>query len=946
MNPQQMIIGDSQVRTFVELAPLFPITQTWQLLLLAAVVMAMLLFAVLVYLRDTVELLKGTATLLTTLRIFVVIGLVLFFINPQRRTEKRLIKESRVSILVDTSLSMGLKDSTYVNATGQPKPRIDEVIEQLDQTDLVDDLRKKHQVVVYRFGDGAKPEQIAAFPRIGRRLTQGDKLREANERLAADVANSRRIAGIALLGIVASVIAIVLALSLRWFLKSPAAAAWVFFAATMIFLASVVGLAVADLNVPQVNLQTVAGVSPLAPITEEEFEAETEPPDDPPLQESDVDWSVALAPDGTSTRIGDALKFIVNKERGGPVAGIILVSDGGKNAGIDPSSILVSANESKIPIYTIGIGSTVPPKNVIVADVNAPKRVFPGDKFQVKGLIQAFGLEGEEVDVQLVSTDREQEEAERYEGEATIALGEDGTPVAVNFETSHDEEGKRLYTIRVKSIEDEINEKDNDRTATVEVIERKIKTMLIAGGPSREYRFLRDMLFRDDEFELHVFLQSVQPGASQESDEMLLDFPDRREDLFDYDCIVAFDPDWQQLSSHQARLLEQWVSEQAGGMVVVVGPVNTPNWTRRPRGDEVADTLRRLYPVTFFSQGSGSIKQGRFDGEKLFPLSFTRPGRSSEFLWLEDSALASKEAWDDFKGVYGYYAVNRPKAGADVFSFFDDPDASFDSNYPIYMAGHFYGAGRVFFQASGEMWRLRAVNVEYFEKYYNRLIRWVSQGRTLRDSSRGILLVDKEQCWMGDQVTVQAILKDAQDRPLAMPQVNAIILQPDGRALPITLLPSKDETRVGTYVARVSASSDGDYRISLPIPDSPENEILVREFRARIPDLEIQKPQRNDQLLESIARKTKAEYFVGFQTPSGNLPTGAPTGEISADGESTAANGVNDQLAASLIPQDQETYLPETTDQQFARQLMIWMTMLVVGMLCLEWTVRRLSKLA
>ena len=51
--------------------------------------------------------------------------------------------------------------------------------------------------------------------------------------------------------------------------------------------------------------------------------------------------------------------------------------------------------------------------------------------------------------------------------------------------------------------------------------------------------------------------------------------------------------------------------------------------------------------------------------------------------------------------------MKDPKPGARVYARFGDPDTAIDNDLPIYMAGQFYGSGRVFFMASGEMWRVR-----------------------------------------------------------------------------------------------------------------------------------------------------------------------------------------------------------------------------------------------
>ena len=80
--------------------------------------------------------------------------------------------------------------------------------------------------------------------------------------------------------------------------------------------------------------------------------------------------------------------------------------------------------------------------------------------------------------------------------------------------------------------------------------------LLVASGPTREYRFLRDQLHRDRTMKTDVLLQTAQAGISQDADNILTEFPSTREELYQYDCIVAFDPDWTQLDAAQVELLE------------------------------------------------------------------------------------------------------------------------------------------------------------------------------------------------------------------------------------------------------------------------------------------------------------------------------------------------------------------------------------------------------
>ena len=82
----------------------------------------------------------------------------------------------------------------------------------------------------------------------------------------------------------------------------------------------------------------------------------------------------------------------------------------------------------------------------------------------------------------------------------------------------------------------------------------------------RDYQFLRNQLHRDKSMIVDVLLQTAQPGISQDAAKILDQFPSTRKELYQYDCIVAFDPDWTKLDAAQVDLLEKWVSEEAGGL--------------------------------------------------------------------------------------------------------------------------------------------------------------------------------------------------------------------------------------------------------------------------------------------------------------------------------------------------------------------------------------------
>ena len=99
-------------------------------------------------------------------------------------------------------------------------------------------------------------------------------------------------------------------------------------------LAALIVCAVSDIRDPQVLNRWLQRLPPRErdgdvppPTTAETPAADTTAPESP------VDWPQALAARGTATRLGDALAHVIQHERGGPVAGISMLTDGNENQG-------------------------------------------------------------------------------------------------------------------------------------------------------------------------------------------------------------------------------------------------------------------------------------------------------------------------------------------------------------------------------------------------------------------------------------------------------------------------------------------------------------------------------------------------------------------------------------------------------------------------------------
>jgi hypothetical protein len=634
-------------------------------------------------------------------------------------------------------------------------------------------------------------------------------------------------------------------------------------------------------------------------------------------------WREQVAPRGFETRLGEALARVASEEPTGVLSGVIILSDGGTNAGVDPVAAAMTLEQAGVPVFPIGIGSERLPTNVRVADLIAPARVFPGDRFAVTGYLQPQGLAGQTVRIELAEVAAD--EAVAAEGgprgrlidTTEVRLGADGEMVAARFDVPGlDATGRRSLVLRVQPPATDRTPTDNSQTAEVEVVDRVTQVLLMAGGPSREYQFMRNVLGRDGSFAVDVILGTASKGISQDARAILATFPESAEELDAYDVIVAFDFDWRMLDAAAQARLERWVARESGGLFFVAGGIFMNSWLSDP---ETA-TIRDLHPVELRQSLSIGLEEPAGRPEPM-PLAFTRDGQDAEFLWLSASRIASQTVWSEFPGIFSCFDARVSKPGATVFA---RPERSAGGGLvdsaPILMAGQFYGSGSVFYLGSGELWRLRALEDAVYERLVTQLVRHVSQGRLLRGSRRARLLVDRDRFAVGATVAVRVIAADGTTGPLA---ATCTVTGPDGRPLAVPL--DTDPDRAGSLRGGFVAVQEGAWLIDVDLQGSG-GERVSRRIQARLPDRELERPRLDRSSLEQVALLT------------GGVP------RFLADGP--WGPGDASRLTDRLVDRSRREYETGAPDMLFKQRLNAVLMGLGVGLLCLEWIVRRLVRLA
>jgi len=628
-----------------------------------------------------------------------------------------------------------------------------------------------------------------------------------------------------------------------------------------------------------------------------------------------------IVPDGNTTALGDVLFETLQRERTQPLAGIILISDGGHNFGQALDSPLETADRLRIPIYPIGVGQTHPPLNYRVGALDLPDRVMPNDPFILKVPIEMIGGAAETANGVETADGRRQTAAEKIV-QVELSLNDtkietkeitftaDGT-VETFFQVRMTDPGSyRLMVEVIPPQEDHIPE-DNRQQVEVNVVDRKDRVLLFASAPTRDYQFFCTQIHRDPAMSVDVYLPWAQSGISQDADKILEKFPNTRSEMAEYDVVMAFDPDWRELSPEQVDILEFWVARQGGGLILVAGPIHQADAITGWVTDPGTDKIRALYPVDFLGR-QASFDHRYHGGAAAHPLKFTRAGESAEFLQVTGEQGAETSFWSRFPGYFGYFAVKGVKPTATLLASSGSPGTLGKEESAALIAQQFYGAGRVLYFGSGELWRFRQTDEKAFEQMVTKVIRHVGQGRLQRESDRGTLLADKQRYSLGSMAQLRMTANDPQLNPLTLPTLPLEVLSPTGtlRMFDATL----DLNVPGLYLTYLPLDMEGTWTVQWTIPDTDQK--IVRTVQVQMSDLERENPNRNEPLLQEIAQKSGGIYFADF---------------VSAE-----------SLPEHISVRSQRAVLNETAQEK----LLYYLLLAICALLISEWTLRRLMRLA
>jgi hypothetical protein len=608
----------------------------------------------------------------------------------------------------------------------------------------------------------------------------------------------------------------------------------------------------------------------------------------------------------TRTDLGQALAAVADLQRAQPLAGVVVLSDGVVNSGMDADELRTYAQQLQAPVFSVGVGALEEPPNVRVAGLAAPSAVPQGDPFEVRLELEARGLPPLQLPVRLFATtaDADGGNQERLVAERRVNFDPDEPVQVVTVPLDPAEPGDLVVRVELDTLPDETFPDDNYATTYVRVLGDRLRVLLVAGRPSYEYRFVTTLLERDNTIDLSTWLQSADREAIRDGDTVITRLPRRPEEIFAYDALLLFDPNPAELDSTWALAVRRFVDEFAGGVLYQAGTHFAVPFLGAAKLNDFVNIL----PAAPNSEAALRLREGgayytRQRGIAL-PADAVHP-----LVTFGAENTAAARIWEQIPAPWWTFPFGRTKPIASTL--LEDPTSTPPA--PL-LAVQAFGAGRTALLATESTWRWRSTAQPLFERFWVEMVRYLTAPRRATDSSRGLLAVEPDPVEAGDFLRIEARVLDAQFVPWYADTVDAAVVLNETSELPVTLnaIPGRD----GWYSGRLQMTEPGIGVVRLPLPTAAseaeaEPETLTKYFRVTQTDVEMRRLARDEAVLRGLAEASGATY----------VPI-------------TAADTIPDRIPAAAQVRVDRGPQEELWDEW-------WVLAILAGLLTIEWTLRR-----
>ncbi len=638
-------------------------------------------------------------------------------------------------------------------------------------------------------------------------------------------------------------------------------------------------------------------------------------------------------PLGRRTDLNRAIEQALRRGAARPISGVVLLSDGRASSGDEPSRTLLRRLEAeKIPIIAVPLGSPIGTADLAVRRAAAPRYAFVKDSVPVDVELQRTGPVPTSTEPSLVELidsatgavlDSRTITWEPPSGRDTSKP--DGDPVEqsqrVTLTTQPGSSGSTKWTVRIRPAAStgasDMVDDNNTADLTIDLVDRPLRVAYFDGYPRWEYRYLKNLLVREQSISAAVMLLASGKRYIQEGTVILDALPHTPEEWNKFDVIILGDVWPGVFTLDQLTQLKERVSVGGAGLIWIGGEGATPGaWRSTP--------LAELLPFVLPENLSTAHPSGLDTFDDAVVLSPTPAADRLGILRLSDTPAPSTNSWfprslsDPRTGWSQLYWVQKIdpsilKPTAEPLALaspVQGDSADMVGSRPALLTMR-YGAGRTIYVATDEIWRWRYGRGELFpERFWIQLVRLLGRESVARSGRPAILEATPDRAVVDQPVRIQITLLDQSLADTNPPSLRVKIKregQVDGKApapnsgpapdaIELTLAPEATDSSSSGHkpASRVFAATwipteSGRYQAITDDPTlaaaatGPAAEDLTARIDVWQPDDEMRRPQTDHPLLTKLAETTGGHVLSPDQLSQ--LPKYLPNRTLKLAGE-------------------------------------------------------------
>jgi len=577
---------------------------------------------------------------------------------------------------------------------------------------------------------------------------------------------------------------------------------------------------------------------------------------------------VKFEPVGVITDITSAITETVHAWKGQPNAGIVLISDGAHNATMLSIEDIAALDT---PIYSIGVGSPQPPKDIQIQKVDVLPIAYTGHETLIRITVGQTGYTNESIRVSLrdIGTNRlvdasilnfpqgSEDQKVTINGQRILKGSQHVTELKMTPQT----EGNFQYKVVLPTLDGELTDTNNEKSFSLKVVKARLKVLYFEGRPRWEYAFLKRTLERDPDIEPSFVVQSKKSTNEsllsrndgyylQNGNSQISRFPETRDELLQYDVLILGDISEGHLTIAQQQAIVDFVEQR--GKAVIFLPSNIALGINGFRSTQIS----RILPIQI--SANGCIEQ---KGE--FALNLTQTGMFHPILQLTDKLDRNTEIWQNLPALSHSYRGFQLRAGATTL-------IQKSNGEPILIFQR-VGLGKSLLFVAEGIWNWDfgvnsykdTVYQTVYTRFWAQTLRWMSQQS---DENQVYITTDTSTYSQGEIVQINIKTYSHTVDPQIDTEIQLYVTSPSGSTFPLKTHAEAMETQTrnaGNYTAQLRVEEKGTYNIravgkagNIPLGED-EIDLFVH------PQLiELEAPQLNEPLLKELATKTGGVYLT------------------------------------------------------------------------------------